>query len=726
MVTSRYIQLCDWLLLEYTYTANAPDNLSYRTTPGAPGEDYIGVYKIDNIYTGEYQFVNKGNPISGSHLTGNCLDWSASPVDEKQTRWALTNVSGSGRNPFTSPSELILTDLSTIIPRVSYDTVKLHILSGYNFEGLDGFVLEVFFKENSKKNFKAATFCFSTDLTTQKFELNANPIFLGEKLYDKYLEFNVPALNQIQDEYWRNTGLVTGFAYNYSHPTVVENPNPGGYVKDSPIFFKLHELVNVETVDSIDYFDEKQLHTASILPVDSFSSLGCTVKESDDGDYFEYYPTWQNGFIDTYISNLNSSGDNDWSVINELRVIEQIGTTLKQTAQIVQFQDEGFDTPNYYRPIIQNAANAFSFTLHYIMKFFNRATSEQITRVATLTSHEPKKYGLGLTKINIEENIKPINVYNKVINLKRLSSNMPASKPMNVTTRYVNIYVDRYNVAINADSNEVKDDGTVFYGQGELTIYLSKFDNVIKFKLVKLSQGEYIPIDITNCNIYMNFILDNEQTISIAAEKPQPEKGEGLVKIPRATAQRLLKQKKDTSFYIVGQYGDESLETLIYTGKYKNASNTSDDLFEVKKPILDYIKDKEESQTAQAQVLAQETQSLENAKTNLSIKSRNLKKQLEALKKVISSLPASLQAQFLNELPDSIDTVDAPQLDAGNAQVATGLGASSSNDQPIVEENSSGISNVNPTGGDNTTTNTTGGQDNNQDSSGGKILKCGG
>jgi hypothetical protein len=80
----------------------------------------------------------------------------------------------------------------------------------------------------------------------------------------------------------------------------------------------------------------------------------------------------------------------------------------------------------------------------------------------------------------------------------------------------------------------------------------------------------------------------------------------------------------------------------------------------------------------------------------------------------------------LNELPDSIDTVDAPQLDAGNAQVATGLGASSSNDQPIVEENSSGISNVNPTGGDNTTTNTTGGQDNNQDSSGGKILKCGG
>ena len=687
MVTSRYIQLCDYLLLEYIYTSNAPDNLEYRTTPGAPGEKYAGIYRIDNLHTGEYHFVNKGEPVNGKHITGNCLDWTAVPADKTQSRWVLTNVSGSGKNPFTTPSELILEDYSSKIPEVMYDAVKLHILSGYNFEGLDGFVLEVFFKETSQKNFKAASFCFSSDLTTQKLTFNPNPIMLGEKMYDKYLEFNVPALSKIQTEYWNNPSLDTGFAYNYSHPSVPENPYPGGYVQDSPVFFKMHELVGVETIDGIDYFNQKNTYTASVLPLDTFSSLGCTIKESEDGDYFEFYPTWQNTFIDNYISNLNSTGNNAWTVINEIRVIEQIGVDLKQTAQIIQHQNSNYDTPNYYRPIIRNASVAFSFTIHYIMKFFNAATSEQIIRTSTITSYDAKKYGLGLTKINIESNIKPVNVYNKIVNLKRISNNPSSSKPMGITTKYVNTYVDRYSLALNSNSNAISnEDAVIFYGQGELTIYISKFDNIVKFKMVKISQDNYAPVNLTNTNLFVNFILDNEETLSFPIEITDADKGECLVEIPRASSQRLLKTKKDTNFYIVSQNGNESLETLMYTGKFKDTNGLTSDIYEVKKPILDYIRDKEKELNELNVVLENDKLDIENQKTDLAVKSRKLNAQYKALKQAIIELPEDMQAAILAGFPDDVQIIENPKLETGDSTSITGIGSSSSNDQPIYKD----------------------------------------
>lgn len=704
MVTSRYIQLNDWLLLEYSYTANAPDSLNYRTTPGGPGEDYIGIYKISNSNTGEYQFVNMGNPVLGHHLTGNCLDWSASPVDQNQQKWALTNVSGSGNNPFTPPSNLLLEDYSDKMTRVYYDTIKLHVLSGYNFEGLDGFVLEVYFQENSKNKFKAATFCFSKDLTTQTFTFNTAPVMLSEKMYDKYLEFNVPSLYVVQEEYWADPSYVEGFAFNYTHPSVPQNPNPGGYLKDSPIFFKLIELTNVETLNDIDYFDLKDSVVASIMPSDTYSSLGCTIKESDDGDYFEFYPTWQNGFIDTYISNLNSTGLNDWAVINEIQVIEQVGTEFKQTAQIVQFQYDSYDTPNYFRPIVKYADTAFAFSIRYIMKFFNRATSEQIIRIANITSYEPNKYGKGLTKIAIEENIKPMKVYNKVINIKRLQNNTQVGRQMPITTKYIDVYVDRYNVAVNADNNDVKDDGTIFYGQGELTMFLSKFDNVIKFKLVKLSQNEYLPINLSQSTVYVNFILDNEQTLSFETIKTNAETGEFTVTIKREFAQRILRQSKDTSFYIVAKTDDSVLESVIYTGSYKSSSAISNNIFEIKKPLLDYMRDKTSNLSALSTSLTNESEKLNNDKSKLSKQSRELQRQLNMIKSILPSLPIATQLQLQNNLPESIIVIDEPKLESGTTTYIKENPSSSSSIQPIIK-NTGTSGTLNPPGGDNTTNN---------------------
>ncbi|MCK9574562.1 MAG: hypothetical protein WC979_01510 [Candidatus Pacearchaeota archaeon] len=713
MVTSRYIQLNDWLLLEYSYTANAPTSLNYPTVPETVGDTYAGIYRITNSFTNEYQFVNQGAPVNGMHITGNCLDWTALPVNAQQTKWALSTI-GSGENVFTQHPEIVLEDYNSRISNVSYDTLKMHVLSGYNFEGIDGFVLEVFFKENSKSNLKVATFCFSADLQTQTPVFNPSPVMLSEKMYDKYLTFSMPSLEFIQTEYWQNPDNATGFEYNYTHPTIAQNTNPGGIVKDSPIFFTLHELVNVETINDVDYFDVRNQVTASVLCTDNFSNLQCVVKEGADGDYFEYYPTWQGTFIDNYINNLNSTGNNDWTVVNEIRVLEQVGVDVNQTAQITQVQNENYDTPNYFRPIIKNAATAFSFTIYYVMKFFNRATSEQIIRTASLTSLEPSKYGKGLMKINIDVSIKPLKVYNKVINLKRLQGTTAAvSKPMPVSTKYVDVYTDRYNVALNVETSEVKDT-KIFYGQGEVTIYISKFDNVIQFAIVSLVNGSYIPKNITNLNLFLNIILDNGQVLSFPMEKTNGQNGECKALIKREDSQKILKQIKEKSFYIVSVADSSSLETLIYHGKFKDSNEYNP--LDANQPFIDFMKEWEARLNAMKLLLASEYSKLEQDRFMLAKQSAELQKQLTAILNAISLLSASQQQAIKNALPSTIAQVSTSTLTNGIAiskdpaiiTGGTGNGSSSSANQTVVDDTNKINKTIVPPGGNNTGNNDNG------------------
>lgn len=696
MVTSRYVQLSDWLLLEYIYTANQPDDKNFDTSS-------VGVYKISNNITGEYQFVNLGTPNNGIHPTGNCLDWSMTAVNSTQSKWASTKI-GSGNNIFSVNSDIVLSDISDNMQNIHYDTIKVHILSGYNFEGLDGFGLEIIFKENSKKDFKAGSYCFSADLTTQGITFNPTPIILAEKMYDKYLSFSIPSLQFVQNEYWQNPSNTYNLGYHFSHVTTPENNNPGGYLKDSPILINLIELVNVTNIDDIDYFDIRNKYSASIQSSDSFSNLGCTIKESSDGDYFEYYPTWQGLFIDNYIANINSTGNNDWTVINEIHVREQVGTNIVQTAQIIQFQNDSYDVPNYFRPIIKNASNAFAFSIYYVMKFFNKASSEQIIRTANITSYDPKKYGLGLIKINIDENIQPLKVYNKVINLKRMqTSTVSNSKPLGITTKFVDVFIDKYNIAANTEKIDASPDST-FYGQAQLRIYLSKFDNVIKFKLVKHVNTTYIPVNVSSYNLYMNFILDNGQTLSIPIEKTNQEAGEFKVLVKRDDAQKILKQKNDHNFYIVSKTGTTSIETVIYTGIVRDSAMMASDLSSNYQSLTDYFNKRKAYLDEYERRLKLDHAKCEAERARLSKLARDMQNQLNAIKAVAATLPAAAQQQIKAALPNSIQPVETTLL-VNELDIVNNNGTPTKT--AVVSDNK--LNTKTPPGGDNTQTNKSGG-----------------
>ena len=91
---------------------------------------------------------------------------------------------------------------------VYYDSVKFHIISGYNFDNLDGVILQAKYQERTgKKATLMQILLQKSDVTLPV--LNPNPIYLGGALYDRYVEVKIPAYANMVYEFDILSYLVT-------------------------------------------------------------------------------------------------------------------------------------------------------------------------------------------------------------------------------------------------------------------------------------------------------------------------------------------------------------------------------------------------------------------------------------------------------------------------------------------------------------------------------------
>ena len=153
----------------------------------------------------------------------------------------------------------------------------------------------------------------------------------------------------------------------------------------------------------------------SILNRDEYDNLYAEVKQSDIGDFFELSGQVAGSSFSNLIAQLNSSGG-QYVVFHEISVTEQIGTNFIQTSFQVITQDNDFDEPVLFRPIIKNANNAVSFSINYVLRLYNKADATQIIKNARLTSFEAQKYGPQMVQINLGVVPTVANVYNQINN----------------------------------------------------------------------------------------------------------------------------------------------------------------------------------------------------------------------------------------------------------------------------------------------------------------------
>lgn len=491
---SKYISLNSFLLLEYEF--NKDGILSTLSTP----------MFAESIFDTRYFYEGTG----ALGTTNNMLPLNSVPTNIQRTSWYLDSSS-------YDTTYKAYWDSSSAITTSSYklDTLKIHIVSGYNFDDIGGFLLQVRAKDTSSNLVDLANFTYAKQSQTfgnNVIKFSTNTLFLGNRFYDKYIEFKVPSVQSLGGDTTTSLGAslkITSLSDVYLTYSTILN-----IVNDE---FNIDELINVQ------------------LPVTSVAdNFNCFIAESTAGDFIEYYATWKEGGVDyiigDYIGDIesgkiklytsNNPNDNyqtfvdtygmlskKWIIIHEISVYEQLagfGGTSLLTQKYSFTQDSDFSSPNYFRPILKNADIDASYIIQYTCRLTNRMDGTQIIRKASFASTDPKKYGLRFTRLNID-NIIPYKIFNKI----------EAEKPnINIgsgieKTKYVKIFYDTTNVLLNA-FNEV-------FPQGTGPLFLKSYDSTYKFKFEKLdTNSDRINVDFSGAyNYALLFKLDDGTKIEV-------------------------------------------------------------------------------------------------------------------------------------------------------------------------------------------------------------------
>jgi len=467
---------------------------------------------------------------------------------------------------------------TNIVNAVFYDTIRLHLRTGYSFKGrnYDGFLFQTKVKRNSGvyNYFNSTVYLNHSSFETQ----NPVPFILGESSYSKYIEIKVPSLVDMFSEE-RNMDFKNTFfgvtSLNPSNPDDI--PTSANYEFD---FKLISSVINIGGYDYINLVEGKSL---TFSQEDEFVDIAVNVEHATDGDYFKIYGTKDGsraGFENYIVSRISTSSD-DITLFYEVQVAEQLGLNYISTFNNTFTQTSNYDEAIVFRPVIMNSSISSNFLLTVNLRIYNETDNTQIIKTASLIYTQPKKYGKKLLKLNLNSRFAPTVVYNTLPNTsinRELNQFVNSIRPTVGETKYVQVALDTYrimagNTSVTTSGSEVNDITSMDYkNEGEGTILLSKVsDNYIKFKIAQPSGDSMKSISLVNVDDLVLIIKSGniEQRVSHDPSFPGVDLGGGEVffKVPKSVAVRF--DQSDTNlnadrFYINIKNG--STESLLYYG----------------------------------------------------------------------------------------------------------------------------------------------------------------
>lgn len=574
--TQRFVKITDYLLLEYNYTT-APTPEVYFVNTGFPA---VGFEKIVNGYfNNTVQILN--NPSSQA-TTNNVRDLSVVQVDKNR----FVTLDKDFLVPYldTDPKLTSVSNLPVVFPAnigVYYDSVKFHIVSGYNFDNLDGVILQAKFQERTGK--KATVM----QVLLQKADvelpvLNPNPIYLGGALYDKYVEVKFPAYANTVYEF----DVLNGNSAQPSTLAAKISSDGNGFLRDAPVEFTVFEVTQTVLKNGYQNYIGQTRAQLSIFPKDNFSSLSAEIQENQFFNYLEFYPTFDGNFLEDFLSAEGKVG-NTYYVVNDIEVKEQVGLSFITTYSFSSIQIKDFNSPSIFRPVLVNPLTT-SFAVNYTMRLVNKGNQNQIIRRSTFSSYDVNKYGRENNIINLTTGAFSQKVYNLIVQAPNLISNVgiapnvtPLEKRIPVFYKDNNISVTQETIIIDKDGNIISEtstpDVTRLFGQGKAKALIDPFDNFFKFTVYNLKDGTTPELlDLGNSlTYYMVFLDASGQSVRVENIKNKtsisnPSQGQVSFKIVATNSKKIL-GFTTKEFYIVSKTPD-GVETKLYSGSWQNQS----------------------------------------------------------------------------------------------------------------------------------------------------------
>ena len=547
---SKYVQINDFLLLEYEFSRDGTSiDISKMGATVA----------LTDLGTKQY-FNNVKGPGTDLALgiTNNILQLNSVPTNTERSTWFNnydgTDISSRYDLYFTSKDENIGINTDTY----SHDTIKVHIISGYNFDDIVGFLLQIRAEDTSANLVDLSNFSYFKNQYTlasaDVVNFATSPLYLGNRFYDKYVELKIPSVYALGNDTDTSLGKalsITPLSDVYFTYSTVPTLQSDSLTDDNT--YTLSESIDVQ------------------LPVTSSAdNFNAFIAESTNGDFIEYYATWNNQIIGQYMTDIesgriplytsNNPNDNyqefseiygtnavKWVITHELYIYENLpggsGGSSLLTQKFSFIQDDNWNNSNYFRPVLRTADIDATYTIQYICRLNNRMDGTQIIRRASFASSDPKKYGLYFTRLNVN-NIIPYKVFNKIEG-EKANIIEGSLKP---STKYIKVFYDTTGILFNEDG--------VLFPQGTGPLLLKTGDSVYKFKFEKYNEtlGQKENVDLSGAYNYgLMFVLDDEtkiESVPTYSTNMNTTIGELEFKLSGNQISKLLKQN-NTSYSIV-------------------------------------------------------------------------------------------------------------------------------------------------------------------------------
>jgi hypothetical protein len=578
---SKFVSLSSYCILEYRMTPLGDTNPSLLTS------DY---YVVDNKNVNAFQIYNTDGYAATTH---NSRDLSVVSVGGSKAVYNdITLI------PIYTDYDqnITVTQLdSSYSTNQVVDKVRVHLASGFDFTEVENLIIGVKQTMNDLRQLVLANVLLDAQTAQTIFSYNPQPLFIANTIYDKYVDITVPAIAWM-DQDFTDFGA-SSFEYQVTGGI--------GLVKNAPIMVFLaeatYEEYNADNNVTYDRYQIVNYYEGSIAQNNIFDALGCVIEEATDGDYIRFFATWNGAFPDSLIATLNNSGANqDWIFSHQLQVYEQVGSSLVPSGNLIVYQEDKFDVPLTYRPILKEAGFAVSMSIDYTLSLINKLTGEQVIRTGALSVINPNKYGKQLAKIVLPEGPQSMRVYNKIVqkNYETGSIFAPKSSQVLATTsgtsgtssvrvieKKVREYLPIKQASIrvsqkNALHKQGNESDQVIYGQGRMTLPIDQTDNVIKFTVYETDprdRNKQSRLDLNNgsdFNLVFGSTTDFVFATLIDDKLTNPSRGEIAFRIPKEKAISLLKTT-DQQFSITVVSKADGTETLLYTGTWTSSLNYS-------------------------------------------------------------------------------------------------------------------------------------------------------
>lgn len=457
-MASLIFAINDYMVIEYTYKNGVNDEIMDTNRQK--------FQLIQNNYTGFKTLINDGR--YQNHKTGNIQDNTAVIVDNG----SIVYLDNDGRSFPDYDANISVTQVTfPSLKYVTYESVKLHILAGYNFQDAEGAMVSVYCKTASGKPGYLCNFVYLKS-GTENIYFNQRPLKLSDKIYDKYVEVKIPSFAAMLED------QISGGGSSFFNDCFGED------MMNQNIFYC--EVVTIESQEfnnGFRYMYIGEPKRFSLESTDQYNLLSVGITEK--GTYFELVPTWGGGSIEDFIFGLNSLAGNKYILIHEVRVFEQYGATFVQTADLSFIQTDNYAEPFLFRPILRNPTGGiYAFSVDYTIRLLNQQDGKSIFANGSLTSTSSHKYSKENLSINVGNTHEPIKVYNQII---KHSATIIDSGSVKIQNKLVVYVVDKKNITFKTANTATADTPTA-------DIVFSPFVSVVRFDVTDAAGS---PADIS-------------------------------------------------------------------------------------------------------------------------------------------------------------------------------------------------------------------------------------